>query len=102
MPLDAAQVAESVAQVFRNMQLPCAGNFCCPIYERKASVVPIQECHEWPTAWFFPIAIKGVAVLAMRIKLLVPNVREVMLIQLQHSEQGKAITDGSLPNFESA
>jgi hypothetical protein len=49
-----------------------------------------------------PIAVECVAVLAMDIELLVPDVREVVLIELQHAEYRKPISGNGSSYYEGA
>ena len=65
-----------------------ARNLHLPVDETKSSILPIDEKDVRPAVRRRPVAIQGIAVLPVQVQVLVPDVRQVVLVQLEHAEHG--------------
>ena len=61
--------------------------------KRKSGVVPADDSNEGMTVGFLPVPIKRITVLAAIVKVLVPDVREIVLIELKRSVDRNPVID---------
>jgi len=87
---------------YKELIHPVAGtaNLYCTINKRKSGVVTVNNGNERMAVGFLPVPIKRVSVLAASVKLLVPDVREIVLIELEHSVDRKPIIGTGATNFK--
>lgn len=83
---------------------PAAGaaDLYSTINQRKPGVVTVNDNNEGVAVGSVPVPVKVVAVLAASVELLVPDVRKIVLIELEHSAHRQPIIGAGAADFKLA